>query len=193
MLDTIRWVPLVHILKYDPSTVRELTEYLGHEPTGPELRWLEEHDSLAPDDVAESVGNALVNGGLQRIGDLIIGTGGAAFSKSPDRGVGGVGNSTTAFSAGQTALQGANQFYKALDAAPTSSTGQISANVTFQTGEGNFAWEEWCWAVSTATPVSSSSFNTATSTGTMLNRKVQSLGTKASGAVWTLQATVTLS
>ena len=32
-----------------------------------------------------------------------------------------------------------------------------------------------------------------TTSGTMLNRKAQSLGTKASGAVWTLQASVTLS
>jgi hypothetical protein len=46
--------------------------------------------------------------------------------------------------------------------------------------DANFAWQEW--AV----------FN-ASSTGRMLNRKVESLGTKTSSAAWTLTVTITLS
>ena len=47
------------------------------------------------------------------------------------------------------------------------------------TADGNFAWEEW------------GLFNASTG-GRMLNRKVESLGTKASGSVWTLTVTLSL-
>ena len=93
----------------------------------------------------------------------------------------GVGDSTTAFAASQTDLQAAsNKLRKAMDATYP----QVAANVltfrsTFATGDANFAWQEW--AV----------FN-ASSAGTMMNRKVESLGTKTSAQSWQFTVTVTL-
>lgn len=93
----------------------------------------------------------------------------------------GVGDSTTAFAASQTDLQAAsNKLRKAMDATYP----QVAANVltfrsTFATGDANFAWQEW--AV----------FN-ASSAGTMLNRKVESLGTKTSAQSWQFTVTITL-
>ena len=92
----------------------------------------------------------------------------------------GVGDSTTAFSAAHTDLQAAsNKLRKAMDATYP----QVTANVvvyksTYSTAEANFAWQEW--AV----------FN-ASSAGTMLNRKVESLGTKTAAQTWVFTVTLT--
>lgn len=61
---------------------------------------------------------------------------------------------------------------------------QLAANVmtfrsTFATTDANFAWQEW------------GIFNASTA-GTMMNRKVESLGTKTSAQTWQLTLTITL-
>jgi hypothetical protein len=91
----------------------------------------------------------------------------------------GVGDSTTAYAAGQTDLQAAtNKLRKAMDATyPQTSTNVVTFRSTFATTDANWAWQEW------------GVFN-ASSAGTMLNRKVESLGTKTSAQTW--QFTVTL-
>jgi hypothetical protein len=91
----------------------------------------------------------------------------------------GVGDSTTAFNASQTDLVAAtNKLRKAMDATyPSGGSNVITFRSTFATGDANFAWQEW------------GVFN-ASSGGTMLNRKVESLGTKTSAQTW--QFTVTL-
>jgi hypothetical protein len=91
----------------------------------------------------------------------------------------GVGDSTTAYAAGQTDLQAAtNKLRKAMDATyPQTSINVVTFRSTFATTDANWAWQEW------------GVFN-ASSAGTMLNRKVESLGTKTSAQTW--QFTVTL-
>ena len=91
----------------------------------------------------------------------------------------GVGDSTTAFNVSQTDLAAAsNKLRKAMDATyPQGGSNVITWRSTFATGDANFAWQEW------------GVFN-ASSSGTMLNRKVESLGTKTSAQTW--QFTVTL-
>ena len=93
----------------------------------------------------------------------------------------GVGDSNTAFAAGQTDLQAAsNKLRKAMEATyPQRSTNVLTFRSLFATGDANFAWQEW--AV----------FN-ASSAGTMFNRKVESLGTKTSAASWQLTVTLTV-
>jgi hypothetical protein len=92
----------------------------------------------------------------------------------------GVGDGTTAFSASQTDLQGTNKVRKAMDSGyPTRSGTTMTFQSTFSGSEANFAWNEW------------GVFNAATG-GVMLNRKVESLGTKASGSTWVLQVQITL-
>lgn len=92
----------------------------------------------------------------------------------------GVGDSTTAFSAAHTDLQAAtNKTRKPMDATYPSRTGLgVTVRATFGTGDANHAWQEWGW------------FN-ASSSGTMITRKVESLGTKTSAQSWQLTATIT--
>ena len=91
----------------------------------------------------------------------------------------GVGDSTTAHAVAQTDLQAAtNKLRKAMDATyPSGGTNVLTFRSTFATADANFAWNEW------------GVFN-ASSGGTMLNRKVESLGTKTNTQTW--QFTVTL-
>jgi hypothetical protein len=93
----------------------------------------------------------------------------------------GVGDSATAYSAGQTDLVAAtNKMRKAMDATyPQTSTNVITARSTFATGDANWAWNEW------------GLFN-ASSSGTMLNRKVESLGTKTNTQTWQFTVTLTV-
>jgi len=93
----------------------------------------------------------------------------------------GVGDSTTAFAAAQTDLQaGANKLRKAMEATyPTLATNVLVFRSLYATGDANFAWQEW------------GVFN-ASSAGTMMCRKVESLGTKTSAQSWQLTATITI-
>lgn len=99
----------------------------------------------------------------------------------------GVGDSSTAEAATQTDLQAAsNKLRKAMDATyPTHTDGTSSGSAsavwrsTFATTDANWVWNEW------------GIFN-GSSGGRMLNRKVQSLGTKTSAASWQLTVTLTL-
>lgn len=99
----------------------------------------------------------------------------------------GVGDSSTAEAVGQTDLSASsNKLRKVVDATyPQHTDGVVvgAASVvfraTFGTSEANFAWNEW------------GIFNASTS-GRMLNRKVEALGTKASGSTWVLTLTLSL-
>lgn len=93
----------------------------------------------------------------------------------------GVGDSNTAFSAGQTDLQAAsNKMRKAMEATyPQRSSNQLVFRSLFGTGDANWAWQEH--AV----------FN-ASASGIMWSRKVESLGTKTNTQSWQLTVTVTV-
>lgn len=155
-------------------------------------------DSTDPADLVEVVereGNLLVYGGMSCLWQCLVGNGtttagqALTFFNNAQAAI-GVGDSTTAAAATQTNLQAAtNKLRKAMDATyptHTDGTGSGAATITFRstfgTADANFAWQEW------------GIFNSATDgTGRMLNRKVESLGTKASGSTWTLTVTITLS
>lgn len=96
----------------------------------------------------------------------------------------GVGDSATAFAVAQTDLQAAtNKLRKAMDATfptdPPSPSNRLTFRSTFATTDANWVWAEW------------GVFNSST-TGTMLNRVVQALGTKTSAAAWQLTVTLDL-
>ena len=141
----------------------------------------------APSEVREASGNLLVTAGITAMLNLLIGAGGTAFNNA--NAYLGVGDSTTAAAIGQTDLQAAtNKLRKAMDAtypSHTDGTGSGAATVTFRatfgSSDANFAWQEWIVA------------NSPTAgTGRALNRKVESLGTKASGTTWVFTVTLTL-
>ena len=109
---------------------------------------------------------------------LVVGGGGTAYNNA--NAYIGVGDSATAFSAGQTDLVAAtNKLRKAMDATyPQVATNVQTFRSTFATGDANWAWNEW------------GVFN-ASSSGTMMNRKVESLGTKTSAQSWQITVTIT--
>jgi hypothetical protein len=92
----------------------------------------------------------------------------------------GVGDSTTAFAVSQTDLQAStNKLRKGMNSTyPSRATNVQTFQATFLEAEANFAWQEWAI------------FN-ASSSGTMLSRLVQSLGTKPNTEQWRLTATLT--
>lgn len=192
--DGIKWSPIARVFKWDAEQTSEVAEYLGRQPQYADfVRLGVEHS-----DYSEAVGNRLVTAGLIRIVSLIIGGGGQALTAG-SRAMCGVGNSATADAIGDVTLGGnsaGNSWWQAMDGSNPSVTGTngvITGNTTYATGDGNFAWAEWGWGIATAAPVASAVFATATTSGILLNHKVQSLGTKTAGSTWTLQATVTLS
>lgn len=134
----------------------------------------------------EREGNLLLTGGASALWERLIGTAVTAFDNT--NAFIGVGDSTTAAATTDTDLVAAtNKLRKAMDATfpshsdSTSVVGakSITYKSTFGTADANFAWQEW------------GIFNASTA-GRMLNRKVESLGTKTSAATWALTITLSL-
>lgn len=91
----------------------------------------------------------------------------------------GVGDGSTPFNASQTDLQGANRLRQIMDTDyPIVAPPAITFKSTFTQSEANFPWNEWAI------------FNAATG-GVMLNRVVESNGTKQGNQTWVLEVTVT--
>ncbi|MBM4569320.1 hypothetical protein GS489_02065 [Rhodococcus hoagii] len=190
--DSLKWHPSVRVDKYNPETVADLTRFLGHAPTTEDLA------DITPDDVVVIEGNGLVNAGLERIANLIIGTASTnAFTGGAGgKGLIGVGDSAAAFAATHTDLQGTSKLFVPISAQPTvtAGTGKFTATAQFAASDAVFTWNEWCFAIGTGTTTKSATLATAGGgSAVMLNRKPGSLGAKADGAVWTLTADITLS
>ena len=96
-------------------------------------------------------------------------------------GVGGGASATTAFAIGQTDLQGASKARKPCDATFPSRAGNVlTSKATYQTGDGNFTWDEFAL------------FNAAAS-GVMLHRGVSAgFFVKNSSTVAVLTVTLTV-
>jgi hypothetical protein len=125
--------------------------------------------------------NMLLNAGINVLWTLVCSSSGTKFDNT--NAYLGVGDSSTAESAAHTDLQAAtNKLRKAMDATyPTYGTSQKATwKSTFGGSDANYAWNEF------------GVFNASTS-GTMLNRKVSAQGTKTSGQTWELTLDVTLS
>lgn len=183
--DGIHWSPSLRVDKYDDDMTAFARARVGHKPSGAELARL-----CKPFETIEKHGNLLTTAGLNRITSLIIGGGGTAVTNTTARI--GVGDTNTAAAVGNTDLAAAagstHRWFQIMDATyPQQSNGVITLRATFATGDGNFAWAEVGTDVGTATV---SSGNTVAAL--LLNRFVQSLGTKVSGS-WVLTETITLS
>lgn len=161
--DCVRWIAKARLAKYDGDwTGEEIDAGLAGNPY----------------EIIEVEGNLLMTVGATALWTKLTGGAGTVFDNT--NAYIGVGDSTTAAAAGQTDLQAAtNKFRKVQDATyPQVSTNTCVFRATFATGEANFVWNEWAI------------FN-ASSAGTMLNRKVESLGTKTTGS-WQLTLTLSL-
>lgn len=187
--EDLKWRTTTLVEKFSPDQVTYATALLGHTPSGDELKVVcgEPEEGIHYDPTS----NILVTAGLNRITSLIIGAGGQAATATATRL--GVGNSSTAEAVGQTDLQASagssnRQFYIMDSTYPQQSNGVLTFKSTFASADANFVWNEWCVDVGTPTVA-----NGTTVSALMLNRKVASLGTKASGSSWALTATITLS
>jgi len=130
--------------------------------------------------------NGLLNNGIDNLLMRLIGGPGDAY---PPYASGSahikVGDGTAAFSASHTDLQGTNVAESPMDHGyPTVSATTVTWKSTFGAAVANFSWEE-VGVKNASGPVSS--------TVRLLNRRVQSFGTKVSGSTWTMTLSITVS
>lgn len=119
---------------------------------------------------------ALTNAGVRFLTQAAVGQG--IFFDSTNARL-GVGDGTSAFAVSQTDLQGTNKLRKAMDSGyPVVTAPTITFKSTFSPDEANFAWNEW------------GVFNAQTG-GVMLNRVLESNGTKQSNQTWVLEVGIT--
>lgn len=119
---------------------------------------------------------AITTAGIRSIAQAITGQG--TFFNAANARL-GVGSGNAAFAVGQNDLQGGNKLRKSMDVGyPIVSAPTVAFKSTFGPNEANFAWHEW------------GVFNAA-SGGVMLNRVVESNGTKQSNQTWVLEVEIT--
>lgn len=119
---------------------------------------------------------AITTAGINFLSQAAIGQG-TPFSSANARL--GVGSGSNAFAVSQTDLQGTGKLRKAMDAGyPVVTPPTVTFKATFAPSEANFPWNEW------------GIFNAATG-GVMLNRVVESNGTKQSNQTWVLEVAIT--
>ena len=138
--------------------------------------------------VEEIPGNLITYGGASALWQQLIGSGTVTAFNNANAYL-GVGDSSTAAAATQTDLQASTNkirvgmdstYPQHTDGTSSSTNATITYRSTFGTSVANFAWNEF------------GLFNASTA-GRMLNRKVESHGTKASGDTWTLTLTISIS
>ena len=124
-------------------------------------------------------GKCLLNAGITKMWNLIIGEDAAHYDNSNSEL--GIGDSSTAADPTQTDLQAAvNKTWKAMAATyPQVSNQKVTFQAEFGSDDANYAWEE-CAVRQTGANV-------------LMNRIVSSKGTKSEGEVWTAKLEITLS
>jgi hypothetical protein len=164
--ESARWLCRFRLSKYH----EDIASHRGRE--------VEFYRIFKPYEVIEGEGNLLLNSGIDEMWDLIVGDSANHFNNASAQI--GVGDSSTEANASQTDLQAAtNKTYKGMESGyPTSTSQKATFKASFGDSEANYAWNEWVVKQSTSSKC--------------LNRKVESLGTKASGT-WTLEVNITLS
>jgi hypothetical protein len=184
------WNAHARVARYSPDQVAWATRRMGYEPDGARLSLLFRDPE---DGVVEEPGNLLTTAGLNLLTSLLEGGAGTPFAHADA--IVGVGAGTTTATTADTALTDDNSssaWYQQADSSyPTQSGGVITCNCTITSSNGNFAWQEWCLATGSG-GITAGDHLSATATGVvLLNHKVASLGTKASGASWVFTAVIT--
>lgn len=149
---------------------------------------------VKPYAIDEFNGNCLLNGGINSLlVPALIGS--ATKFIDTTNGCIGVGDSSTAAAASQSALQaGTNHLWVIVTATTGSGADQkLVVAATFASAQANFAWNEICCGTTTTPSSLPADAATPPETDVVLNRLVSSMGTKASGATWTVTLTITFS
>lgn len=170
--DSINWNPKVTVEKWTAEQVADA------ERRGVPL------SEVKPAEVVTDEGNLLTTAGQARLISLLAGAGGQAADATHT--LLGVGTSTTAAAEGDTALNG-TAYYMTPDATyPNVSGDTLTLKATYSGSVANHTWQEWGIFITNG----AASAGTSPGAGILLNHKVFDLGTKASGAVWSLTVTV---
>jgi len=188
-IENDNWKAHALVRKYSPDQVRWATQKMGYEPTGHRLSLLFREPE---DGVVEEAGNLMVTVGLNLLTSLLEGGAGTPFAHADA--IVGVGSTSTAATVADTALGADNTagaWYQQADSSyPTQSNGVITCQATVTSSNGNFAWNEWCLATGSGGITPGTHLSAVATSPVMLNHKVSSLGTKASGS-WVFVATIT--
>lgn len=124
--------------------------------------------------------NVALNVGLQYLIDCICGIGLTTKWDNTNARL-GVGSDATAADPSQTDLIDASPTWKAMDATYPQRSGQVAEwRSTFGSGDANEAWNEYA-------------VDNGATAHKLLNRKVESKGTKSSGETWVLSLQITFS
>jgi len=147
--------------------LHDLLHYKGYS-----IQQIKEEIGEKPYEILGFQGNMALNEGINALWTLVCGGSETPFNNANARI--GVGDGTATEDPTQTGLQGVNKYFKGMDSGyPTFGTAQKATwRSTFGPDEANFEWNE-------ITVV-----NGPDDTAKNLNRKVQAMGTKASGTVW---------
>lgn len=186
------------------AMIRRLRSGPLGQPTGMEF---ERYFPGGPEDgQATSTGNIFVATGLTNLISMWTGLSGTIINKLGTNSVVGVGTGTTAAATADTTLisNGGSAWYQVFDASTfgtTTTNGVCVGTCTVGSANGNFSWNEWCWATgagaitagSNGGATAGSPFATASSFA-MVNHKTNvNLGSKASGSSWVFSTTFTIS
>ena len=152
-------------------TIRKFDQYEDY------LRWLS--GEVNPNEVVEFYDNLLLNEGITRLMNLLIGGGGTNFGNAAA--YLGIGDSSGSAGATQTGLSG-TAAYRPMEATyPQIANQTLTWRSVFDGANGNGSWQEFT--------VANGSGNSAEN----LNRRVSDQGIKASGTTWTLDLAITWS
>jgi len=135
---------------------------------------------VQPYDTVEISGNLLLNEGITRLQNLLIGGGGTNFGNAAAWL--GVGNNSGTAAAAQTGLSGTSACYRPMEATyPLIASQTTTWRSVFNSADGNFNWLEFTVA------------NGSGNSSENLNRRVSDQGTKVVGQTWTLDLAITWS
>lgn len=142
-----------------------------------------------PFEITETDGNLVTTAGWGRITTLInAGTGNLITTTTARIGAGNASTAAAITDTDLAASAGSSNRYFMTSTVTVPSSAVIQAVAVFGSADGNFAWAEWGIDIGTATVSAGTTVNAV-----LLNRKVASNGTKASGQTWTATATITFS
>lgn len=179
------------VRKYDGDMANWITRKDGI--TAPKEADFQRH-KITPYQTVIAIGNGLTQQGWGRMLNLTLAAGATqAYDVTHSRI--GVSTGTAATATGDTELNAASgatgsRFWKAVDSVGTTGTGTGTARLSFVgtvgSADANFAWQDW--AIDQGGTATATSTTSGAAVAPLLNHKVQSLGTKASPAVWTATA-----
>lgn len=201
---SVNWHAHVRVEKFSSEQLAWLSNKYGlpmsvvEQASGDALR-----SYFQPDEIAEQDGNLLTYSGLAFLLATLTGVTTTTTGQTLANGflpvaVGdGGGTVPTAVVTDSDLTASSNKWYNPVDAsypavgAAGATAGVLTVQSTFTSAVANFVWNEWAIYGSTASFVTGQ--GTKPTGSTMINHKGVNLGTKASGNIWSLSATVTFS